>query len=374
MKNGWFQRYLLPGFIFQSVIVAGAYGSGKELEQFFLGLGPISGLMGMAVTAIIFSIVLMASFEFSRHFRLFDYRSFFKILLGRGWPLFEILYVALMILVISIVGAAAGDILRDTFGLPAFLGTVGIMILIALLVFYGTPAIERFLAMWSFVLYATYLLFLGWHLVQNGDQIAEYLGASTVNPGWFKSGVAYGGYNLAAIPAILFCVRHMQVRRDALIAGFCGGMLGMLPATLFFVAMIGQFDTLIAEDAGGRLPVTILINALSGAGFFAYLFPIVLFGTFVETGAALIHGVNERVAHTFAERSVIMPDWMRPAVALAILIIAIVVADAIGITNLVAQGYGSITWVFLLIYPLPLLTYGIWLLARHPVTRKTGDT
>lgn len=365
MKNGWFQRYLLPGFIFQSVIVAGAYGSGKELEQFFLGLGPISGLMGMAVTAIIFSIVLMASFEFARRFRLFDYRSFFKILLGRGWPLFEILYVALMLLVISIVGAAAGDILRDTFELPAFLGTVGIMILIALLVFYGTPAIERFLALWSFVLYATYLLFLGWHLVQNGDQISANLASASTNPGWFKSGVAYGGYNLAAIPAILFCVRHMQVRRDALIAGFLGGVLGMLPATLFFIAMIGQFDILIAEEAGGRLPVTILISTLSGAGFFAYLFPIVLFGTFVETGAALIHGVNERVAHTFAERSIIMPDWMRPAVAFAILIIAIVIADAIGITNLVAQGYGSITWAFLLIYPLPLLTYGIWLICKN---------
>ena len=374
MKNGWFQRYLLPGFIYQTDIVAGAYGSGKELEQFFLGLGPISGLMGMAVTAIIFSIVLMASFELARRFRLYDYRSFFKALLGRGWPLFEILYVSLMILVISIVGAAAGDILRDTFGLPAFLGTVGIMILIALLVFYGTPAIERFLALWSFVLYATYLLFLGWHLFQNGGQIADNLAGSTVTPGWFKSGVAYGGYNLAAIPAILFCVRHMQVRRDALTAGFLGGILGMLPATLFFIAMIGQFDTLVAEEAGGRLPVTILISALNGAGFFAYLFPIVLFGTFVETGAALIHGVNERVAHTFAERSVIMPDWMRPAVAFAILLIAIVIADAIGITNLVAQGYGTVTWGFLLIYPLPLLTYGIWLLARHPETQKAGDT
>ena len=111
--------------------------------------------------------------------------------------------------------------------------------------------------------------------------------------------------------------------------------------------------------------MTILISALSGGGFFVYLFPIVLFGTFVETGAALIHGVNERVAHTFAERSVTMPNWMRPAVAFAILIIAIVVADAIGITNLVAQGYGSITWAFLLIYPLPLLTYGIWLICKN---------
>ncbi len=356
---------LLPGFIFQSVIVAGAYGSGKELEQFFLGLGPLGGLLAIAVTTVVFSVVLMVSFEFARQFRLFDYRSFFRALLGRGWPLYEILYWLLMILVISVVGAAAGDIVRDTFGLPSFLGTAGIMLLIALLVFYGTPAIERFLTLWSFVLYATYLTFLGWHLVQNGDQIAQNFNSATVTEGWLRSGIAYSGYNLAAIPAILFCVRHLQKRSDAVTAGLLGGILGMFPAALFFVAMIGQFDTLIAEEAGGRLPVTILISTLRGASFFAYLFPIVLFGTFVETGAALIHGVNERIDQAFAEKSVQMPRWMRPAVALGILFMAVVLADAVGITGLVAQGYGTITWAFLLIYVLPLLTYGLWLLIRR---------
>ena len=373
MKNSWFQRYLLPGFIFQSVIIAGAYGSGKELEAFFLGQGPVGGLLGMLVTMVIFSIVLMVSFEFARRFRLFDYRSFFRLLLGRGWPLYEILYVLLMILVISIVGAAAGDIVRDSFGIPSFLGTAGIMILIALLVFYGTPAIERFLALWSFVLYATYFTFLGWHLVQHGGQIMDNLNSASISPGWLQSGIAYSGYNLAAIPAILFCLRHLQRRREALTAGFLGGIIAMLPAILFFIAMIGQYDTLVAEEEGGRLPVTILISALSGAGFFVYLFPIVLFGTFVETGAALIHGVNERLDHTFAEKGIRMPEWMRPVVAILILLIAIILADAVGLTNLVAQGYGTITWGFLLVFILPLLTYGLWLLIRQPPAHDSGD-
>ena len=113
MKSNWFQRFLLPGLIFQSVIVAGAYGSGKELEEFFFGLGPLGGLFGMTVTMIVFALVLMASFEFSRRFKLFDYRSFFRVLLGRFWPIYEVLAISLMLLVISIVGAAAGEILRD---------------------------------------------------------------------------------------------------------------------------------------------------------------------------------------------------------------------------------------------------------------------
>jgi len=369
MKGNWFERYLLPGFIFQSAVIAGAYGSGRELAEFFLGHGPVGGLLGMAVTATVFSIVLVVSFEFARRFQLYDYRSFSKALLGRGWPLYEILYGLLMILVISIIGAAAGDIVRDTFGLPQFAGVIGIMTLIALLVFFGTAAIERFFAFWSFVLYGTYIILLGWHLIQHGAQIQTNLTAFAINDGWLQSGIAYSGYNLAPVPALLFCVRHFSRRRDAVTAGIIGGPIAMLPAVLFFIAMIGQYETLVAEGSDGVLPVTILLNSLRGAEFLIYLFPIVLFGTFIETGSALIHGVNERLDQAFAEKSVRMPRWMRPAVALAILFIAVVLADAIGLTSLVAQGYGTITWGFLLVYVLPLLTYGIWLISRQSSAR-----
>ena len=374
MKDNWFQRYLLPGFIFQSTIIAGAYGSGRELAEFFLGLGPVGGLLGMAVTTVIFSIVLVATFEFARYFRLYDYRSFFKVLLGRGWPLYEILYWLSMLLVISIVAAAAGDIVRDTFGLPPFVGIITIMSLIALVVFFGTSAIERFFAIWSFVLYGTYILVLGWHLVQNGAEIRANLTAFGINDGWLQNGIAYSGYNLAAVPALLFCVRHLGSRKDAVIAGIASGPIGMLPAVFFFIAMIGQYEALVAEGSDGVLPVTILLSTLRGAEFLIYLFPIVLFGTFIETGSALIHGVNERLDQAFAERSVQMPRWMRPAVALAVLIFAVVLADAVGLTSLVAQGYGTITWAFLLVYVLPLLTYGLWLLARQPTAHEAGVT
>ena len=74
----------------------------------------------------------------------------------------------------------------------------------------------------------------------------------------------------------------------------------------------------------------------------------------------MIHGVNERLDHTFTEKGLQMPDWVRPVVALFILITAVTLAEAIGLTTLVAKGYGTITWGFLLVFVLPLLTYGVW--------------
>ena len=360
MKDNWFQRYLLPGLIFQSAVIGGAYGSGRELVEFFLGHGPIGGLLGMMVTMVIFSAVLMAAYEFSRKFRLFDYQSFCQRLLGRAWPIYEILYFMIMILVISVVGAAAGDILGDAFGWPEIIGTVSVMVLTALLVFFGTPGVERFLSLWSFVLYGTYVSFVGWHLFQNGADISANLASPDIVEGWALSGVAYSGYNMATIPAILFCIRHLHCRRESFIAGALAGPLAMIPAMLFFIAMVGQYDQLMAAGDDGPLPITILMGALEGADFFIYLFPIVLFGTFVETGAALIHGVNERLSNRFVARNLEMPNWMRSAVALLILITAVILADAIGLTNLIAKGYGTITWGFLLVFVLPLLTYGVW--------------
>lgn len=368
MRGNWFQRYLLPGFIFQSAIIAGAYGSGRELAEFFLPFGPLGGLLGILVAMVIFSLVLAATFEFARHFQLFDYRSFFRKLLGPGWVVYELLYLALMMLVISIVGAAAGDIGHDIFGLPKLAGTLGIMGLIALLVFYGTTVIERFLAIWSFVLYGAYIIFLGWNLAQHGDAIAGNLSSVAVGEGWVSSGIRYAGYNLSMAPVLLFCIRHLKRRKEAVTAGLLGGPIAMIPALLFYVAMIGQYDELVAAGPDGALPVTLLLEALEGAGFFLYLFPIVIFGTFVETGAAMIHGVNERINHVFAEREKVMPQWLRPAAAIGILFTAIVLSDMVGLTNLVAQGYGYITYGFLAVFVLPIMTWGVFLLRRQAVS------
>ncbi len=44
LQSKIFQRYLLPGFVFQSIIIAGGYGTGRELVEFFLHYGPLGGL------------------------------------------------------------------------------------------------------------------------------------------------------------------------------------------------------------------------------------------------------------------------------------------------------------------------------------------
>ncbi len=73
----------------------------------------------------------------------------------------------------------------------------------------------------------------------------------------------------------------------------------------------------------------------------------------------MIHAVNERMAMTFQRRQGEMPAFLRPTVALTLLGGAALIAQ-FGLIGLIAQGYGTMTWVFLIVYVIPVLTLGVW--------------
>jgi uncharacterized membrane protein YkvI len=355
VKSAFFQKYLLPGFVFQSVVIAGGYGTGRELAEFFLTYGPLGGLLAMIlVSTTIWSAVCASSFEFSRLFRSYDYRSFFKHLLGRGWFLYEPLYVAQLLLVLAVIAAAAGAILQESFGLPHDLGVVGIMAAVGFLVFRGTGLIEKFLASWSFVLYGVYAVFFVWCLSRFGGDIVSSLGSEPPGARWIVGGVKYAGYNLSLIPALLFCVRHVDTRREAVTAGILAGPIAIIPGFLFYLSMVGQYPQVLEH----AVPANFLLDIL-GSRAFQLVFQIVLFGTLIETGTGMIHGLNERIAGAFSERNVTMPIYLRPAVALGLLIAGSIIAR-FGLIGLIARGYGTITWFFLAVFVVPILTLGIW--------------
>lgn len=358
--SSWFQRYLLPGFVFQAAVIAGGYATGRELVEFFLPAGPWGGLLGMAVSMLVWSAVLMASFELARIARAYDYRAFFTVLLGRGWFAFEIGYVLLMLVIMAVMGAAAGEIAYSLFGLPRLAGSMMMIAATGLMLFFGTAAIERFLVASVGYLYLVYGVFVVWCVVAFGDRIGDSFASVPVGGQWLQAGVTYAGYNVATIPAVLFCVRHFGRRRDALVAGALAGPLGMLPGVVFYIAMMGYFH----EIGDQALPSAFLLGKLQ-APWFEWAFQLAVMLTLVDTGVALLHALNERVANAWAERGRPMPRPLRPALAVAVMLAAVYAATAVGLVELIAKGYGTLTWYFLAIYVLPLMTWGLWLLWRY---------
>jgi uncharacterized membrane protein YkvI len=356
---GVLKRYLLPGFIFQSVVIAGGYGTGRELAEFFLPYGPKGGLLAMMLVSMTFwSLVCAVAFEYARVFQAYDYRTFCRHLLGRGWVVFELTYAAMMMVVLAVIASAAGSILQETFGLPYLVGVVGIMVVIGFLVFEGTGLIEKVLASWSFVLYGTFIVLFAWSLSAFSTEIGTALSTEPVGDGWFVGGIAYAAYNVAIIPALLFGVRHVSTRREALISGGLAGPIAILPGFFLLLAMAGHYPAIADET----VPVNMILEGL-GSRTFQIVFQICLFGTLIETGTGLIHGVNERLAMTFQEKGKELPTMVRPVIAVTLLVIGALLAQ-FGLIGLIARGYGTLTWIFLVVVLLPLLTWGVWQLIQ----------
>lgn len=354
MTSVW-RRWLLPGLVFQGVTIGGGYATGRELIEFFMPAGPWGGLLGMAVAMAVFGAVLAASFELVRLTRSYDYKSFFTLLLGRGWVLFEIAYVLLLIIVMSVLGAAAGEIGNKTFGAPPLAGTLALMAIIGLLVFHGSALVEKSTAWIALALYAAYAALIAWSLGAFGGQIAERFTAVPVGQGWFTAGLTYAGYNLSSAVAVFFCVRHATGRRDALVAGALAGPITMLPGVLFFTAMMAFHP----EIGGHSVPSAFLLARLE-APWFALAFQLVVFGALINTGTPLLHAINERVAKVWEARGRAMPRALRPALSVGVMALSVFAASAIGLVALIARGYGWLTWAFIVLLVVPVLTIGVW--------------
>jgi uncharacterized membrane protein YkvI len=367
MKD-FFQRYLLPGFVFESAVIAGGYATGRELVTFFLPAGPWGGLLGMIVSMLLWSAVLMVSFELARMAKAYDYRSFFKLLLGPGWFLFEIAYFLLIVIVFAVMGAAAGEISHDLFGVPKIVGSIIMIVATGGMVFYSSAAIEKFLALSVGYLYLVYIVFFIWSFVAFGDRIEAAFASQPVGHGWFEAGLKYAGYNVATVPAVFFCIRHLTRRRETMIAGLLGGPLGMLPGVVFYIAMVGYSD----QIANVALPSAFLLDKI-GAPWFEWAFQFAVLLTLIDTGVPILHAINERVAKVYEEHGKQMPRAMRPTLAIIVMVISVYAAAAVGLVGLIDKGYGYLTYAFIVLLIIPVLTVGVWRITRRPADSVPPD-
>ena len=346
--------------MFQSLVIGGGYATGRELVEFFFALGPIGGLLGLLVAGVVFSVVCAVGFELARMTKAYDYRHFSKVLLGRGWFLFEFFYFFQLLLVLSVVGSASGQIAAQNFGVPSLVGTVALMSLVGILTFNGTELIKKVLAGWSILLYGVYIILFILAFITFGDKITNVISNSTIGEGWFFQGILYSGYNLATLPLILYVVAFHKNRKETLGAGLMTGAITVIPALLFYVAMMGQYP----EIGQQTVPASYLMAALQ-INWFKIIFQVVVFGTFVETGTGLLHAVNERLEGTYAEKGKHLPRVARPIIAIGFLGMAIISAEVFGIINLIANGYGVITVAFIVVLIIPMMTIGIWKIIKN---------
>lgn len=347
--------YLLPGAILQSVNIGGGYGTGRELVEFFTRFGMGNGFAGMLLATAAMSIVFAATLAVAQRYAAYDYRTFFKLLLGKGWFLFEILGVLLFVVVLAVIGAAAGRIIEEELGLPALFGGLFMLSAVVALNYFGRDWVTRVLAFWSLLLYAVFIAYF--LAVLQLDPLGEAIAVFTFDwsADWVVGGFQYAFYNVAGIPIILYAARAIETRRQAVSAGLIGGLVAMFPAMLFHLSFAGAYPGILEQE----LPVYAMFAELS-LPLLQGAYLIVLFGTFIETGAGNIQGFIERLDTWWRERrGSALGRGQHAAIATTALLLAGGLSS-VGIVDLIASGYGTLAWGYLFVYLLPLFTVGLW--------------
>jgi uncharacterized membrane protein YkvI len=354
-----FKRWFLPGFAFKAVVIGGGYATGRELAEFFLPSGPWGGVFGMLLAMLMWSVICALTFLFARRTQSYDYGSFFRNLLGRGAFLFDVAYFCFILVLLSVFGAAAGAIGTALFGWPPIVGVLALMIGIAFFTALGSESVEQLFKYVTIFLYCVYALFLILALAKFPHLVRTGFAKPHSIDGWAVGGVTYTGYNIIGAVIVLPVLRHLTSNRDALVAGILCGPLAMVPALIFFICMAAFYPAISAS----ALPSDYLLVRLN-VPVFHFAFQLMIFAALLESSCGCVHAINERVARFAAARGHKLSPLGRLGLSTLVLVVSIFVAARFGFVALIANGYRVLSYVFLLIYVVPIMTYGAWRLFR----------
>lgn len=355
----WASVYLVPAGVFQSVVVGGAYGTGREVVEFMSSHGPLGGLLAILVVTCGFTAVLGVSFEFARVFRVYDYRSFLRTLLGPAWVAYELCFILLLVIVLAVTGAAAGSILHDTFGTRPFEGTLAMLLAVVICNFFGRRLVEMTLTAGALALSAGLIAYgvMVWRAT--GDTIANELAGGVVEPAWLTHAAQFTLYNSALVPVLLYSTRAIERRGQAFGAAFIAACAGVLPALVLHTTFMANYPEIIGE----AVPAYWMITRY-GSQLFLWVYVGLLFMTIVQTGVGVLQGLNERIDVWRVERSGRALPKMGHALIAGVTTALSLWLSQVGIVALIAKGYGTLAWGFLLVFTLPLLTLGTWRIIR----------
>jgi uncharacterized membrane protein YkvI len=179
----------------------------------------------------------------------------------------------------------------------------------------------------------------------------------------------YTLYASVVIPAMLFATREIKTRREALVSGVVSATGGMIPGALLHLSFGAGYPAVLHQT----IPAYWMIASL-GIPLLTGSYIVVLFGCLLDTGLCFVQSVNERVDGWLAEQA--RRQITRPARAgIATLCVLVSgVLSSVGVVDLIAKGYGTMAWGFLVLYVGPLLTVGIYRLMGKTIEPTADNT
>ena len=334
-------RVLKMGSAFVGIIVGAGFASGQEILQYFTSFGYL-GTIGAIVSTILFAYLGMTLTKVGSRLQTLSHKEAIYTISGRWLGLIvDAILVFTLFGVGVVMVAGAGSLLNQQFGLPVFLGSLILIVLMIITMLLQVNkvigvigSITPFLIL-AVVAAAVYSLFTMDTSFAELEPIA--LKQESEFGHWLIAAINYASFNIAVGAGMSIVMGAAEKNeRIASLGGLVGGLIIGVLIILSHLAIFSQVDVVAAYD----MPLLKIVDQI-GPGL-GIIFSIILFGMIFNTGVSMFYGFVVRFSQPGTTNFVI---WT------FIVSITGFIASFVGFTDLVAKFYSLIGYlgVFLIL-------------------------
>ena len=293
------------GLTFAGCFLGAGYVSGQELWQYFGAFGT-HGLLGLVLAIALLggTGVLLLRLSARTGIEAMD-----ALIVRADIPwlrtLVGVLTAALLFGVVCIMAAGIGALGSQMLGLPVWLGSAIVCVLIAAAAYFGVGGMVTVFTVAVPCMIVAALIIAGIRLQRTGLTAAAFAGGST-NPmlgSWVTSAVNYAAYNFFATVGILApMTQHLKSRSTS-------GWGTLLGCVLLLAVALGVLCALATspESIAAPLPMLDLACRLGAAGIvYAVLLFFGMFGTSVSSLVAVVTYAGQKSAWLSAHRTLVL--------------------------------------------------------------------
>ena len=270
-------------------MIGSGFASGQEILQFFTSYG-IWSVGGILISMFLFSwsgaVFMQRGFDTRNDPKANAFHYYCGKILG---TFFDWFIPAFLFCVVVVMISGAGATVSQYYGLPQWVGTVGMSVLVILSVMLGLQKLVDIIGcLGPFTIIFTMVIAII-TLLQNGDQLAGSAAAAatmeipSASPFWWLSGMLYVAYNVTgSVPFFTAMGAQAKSRREAKWGAIAGGVALMLSGLLLNLAMLCDIEAVAALD----IPILYLANYISP--IFGTIFSLVILGEIFSTAAPML--------------------------------------------------------------------------------------
>lgn len=345
----WFGIYIGPGF-----------AGGAQLVSFFVGKSWLGVFIGPLLTSVVAGVLCYLTLEFSRVFKVYNFRTFYDKAFGRVNIIFanikEISAFLACITISALSFATGGRLVSDMTGLPFLVCGLITMGIIAVLVLCGQSIVLKSAAGITVALILL-LAYIGIRGVGPAwDGMIEYVGNKTMNSSPFDTWIQILLYIniMAAFMDAVIPASQGQIgsKKDSLVTALIGWAMVFCSTVMMNVLFAAGMPDVTTQE----LPTVWVLEHLVGANMgIKILYTMIAYLAVISTGAGYLYGMVERYQEVLKK---VWKNSQLPARRIAIMAILCVFGiyfGRVGIPQLVTTAYGIIGKINVPLFLIPFL-------------------